>query len=136
MATVLDPLALVQPRGELSPSMFTGCDMMVMLEGWIAQAVAKVNTNLDIVPAAQQQAVKAWSYYLAYMYLADQVGATPNSVSINNGADTVSHGQDRLNYWLQRASSKQAEYFELADFVPTVTSNRAKPASIQTMGIW
>jgi len=136
MATVLDPLALVQPRGELSQSMFPSCDLNTMLEGWIAQAVTKVEANPDIAPASQQQAIKAWSYHLAYMYLADMVGAMPSSVSINNGADMVSHGQDRLNYWLQRALAKQAEYLELVGFVPLTTSTRAKSASIQTIGIW
>ena len=136
MAALLDPLALIQPRGELSQSMFTGCDLNTMLEGWIAQATAKVEADPDIASASKQQAIQAWTYYLAYMYLADAVGAMPSSVSINNGADTVSHGQERLNYWIQRALAKRAEYLELVGFVPVATSTVRKPHSIQTIGIW
>lgn len=133
---MLDPLTLIQPRGELSQSMFTDCDLILMLEGWIAQATAKVESDPDIAVASQTQAIRAWTYHLAYMYLADAVGALPSSVSINNGADTVAHGQERLNYWLQRASAKQAEYLELVGFIPASMTARTKAYAIQTIGIW
>lgn len=105
MSVTLQAAQLIQPHGELDCDFFPDGMLDARIGGWLNQARAKVEANSNIDAASHNEAAKAWTYYLAYSYNALRLGAMPNSASVNKGADSVSFGADRPEFWQQRADA-------------------------------
>lgn len=133
MAVTIVEADLIQPLGELDPTFFPGGDLNSKITGWFAQAVAKVEANLNIKPEDHNDAATAWTYYLAYTYIAGRFASMPNSVSVNKGADEVSYGQDRPPFWLARAAAALAAYDGLALIIGKTATPKSMSVPIQVV---
>lgn len=120
MAITLATADLVQPEGDLAHSFFPDGDLDDHIDGWLSRAAGKVQGDSDIADSAQDTATAAWVYYLAYTYIANRIGAMPNSTAVNSGDVSVAYGQDRPAYWRALAAEQKAG-FE-ATIVPVVVA--------------
>lgn len=87
---------LKQPRGYLPPAWFDDTELGL----WIAEGAVKA-AILD--SSVQDDAVKAWAYYRAYDYKAQQKEDLPQSKSID-GQAAISYGADRAELWKAKAA--------------------------------
>lgn len=123
MAVTIQAASLMQPVGELDCSFFPDNDLDAKIGGWLQKAKTKVQALTSLNAERHNDAAELWVYYLAYSYLAGRFAAMPNSVSVNNGADSVSYGQDRPAYWAGRASAARALFDEATVVVVTNSQN-------------
>lgn len=135
MAVTLQAVDLIQPDGELANSYFPAGDLDDQIDGWLAKARNKVHANADIAESVHNDAAEAWVYYLAYSYIANQLGALPNSQGVGSGEVTEAWGQDRPAYWLRRATEQRTLYASYV--VPQVKNTTPRDSlSIPTRVGW
>lgn len=135
MAVTITIDDLIQPAGQLAPSYFPDADLDAQIDGWLDVATTKVEADTTIV--AQNNAAAAWVYYLAYSYIADRIGAMPNTVSLGSGEAVQTYSKDRPDYWLARAAAQKAIYDGLVPVVvPAVSVASRSSLSIPTTAVW
>lgn len=104
----LQPADLIEPAGRLQAALFPGGDIVTLVTGWLAAAYTKtggISANLA------DAAATAYTYYLAYSYVADRLAAQPNSVSVDSAAQVQQAiGQDRIAYFSRQAQKYLDEY--------------------------
>lgn len=130
MAVTITSADLIEPLGQLDPTFFPDRDLNAKIEGWFNQAKAKVESNTQIKAANQDDAVRQWSYYLAFTYLAGRYASMPSSTSVNKGADAVSYAQDRPAYWSARATLALGEYNGFLIGAVAPKSNTSGPVQV------
>lgn len=128
MTVTLQSPQLIQPHGELDCDFFPDGILDARIGGWLAQAKAQVEANANIETGNHNTAATAWTYYLAYTYNALRFGAQPNAASVNKGAESMSIGADRPEFWQARADAALAAYNGLLIV-------REKPGPRQSMTI-
>lgn len=134
MTITLQSVELYQPVGELDCDFFpTPGDLDAKIGGWLTAAKAKVLADTSILAANHNEATKQWVYYLAYSYLAGKFAAMPNSVSVNNGADSVSYGQDRPAFWATKASLALTLYNGFQANVTTKKDSYTGPINLRVV---
>lgn len=137
MAVTITEADLEQPAGQLAASYFPDADLATQLPGWLESAVAKVEADVTIPIASQNDAAAAWVYYLAYSYMADRIAAMPNVASVGSGEASQTYSKDRLDYWLARAAAQKATYDALVPDVPVTVSTPSRSSmSIPTRAVW
>lgn len=107
-----------QPNGHLRTSEFPdSVTPAAYVDQWLSEADDKVSANelpdeaADGVKA-KEEAKKAWTYYRAYDFLANEMEASPVSASIE-GKGSVTYERGQLRRYRTKAESHRAKYDSL-----------------------
>ena len=98
----LTAASFIEPAGELSEEMFPGKDLDEFAAAWLADAVARTDSE-----AAQ----RAWVYHRAYGAIANRFNL--EAASEKKGDATAARLGEQLAHWRARAREELHEYHAL-----------------------
>lgn len=134
MAVTLTVADLIQPLGELDAAMLPGYDLTTVVTAWLAQAVALVETNVNVTAANQNAAAAAWVYYRAYNLVASTAMTGMTQIRVGPVSKTFSESDQRA-WWRQLAASWLAK-FNGYDSSLVFTQASGVTASLNNVAVW
>lgn len=119
----------VQPAGELYDSLFPEQDLYTLVDGWLQQAIYKVEGTATIPAEHRNLAASAWVYYRAYSHIAQRLMASAATMNVD-GKVSRTIASDQRQHFADLATAKLTMYEQLS--VPTVT---AQPKAAAYFGV-
>lgn len=107
----------VQPAGELTDHMFPEENLLTLTDGWLQQAISKVESTPTILAENRDLAASAWVYHRAYSHIAQRLYVSAQSASVDSV--TRSMGSDQRQHFADLAAAKLALYEQLSTPVAT-----------------